>query len=314
MRNKSSLVNFGNVAKQMGLAITPAQARRVEASVAIRSETPESEDISYQHAALAQVFFPRKKTVTDVYESRVGLVSVRISAGVAYSEGQFVPQPIPYGAKSRLVLINLISSAVKTGSPEVEVGHSMHDFMQRLGISGQGSEYRSLRMQMSALAAANVVIGFRDTDGRDKTVKGNLVSEFTMLASRDERQRTLWPQTVTLSREFFNSVKEHAVPLDLRAVQAIKGSALSLDLYSFLAHRLYRIDSPHGLILPWPLLQRQLGPEFKDLRDFRREMRRSLKQVLAVYPAARVDEPEGHDGVRFRQSPPPISRRLVSGV
>ena len=158
MRNKSSLVNFGNVAKQMGLAFTPAQARRVEASVAIRSETPESEDISYQHAALAQVFFPRKKTVTDVYESRVGLVSVRISAGVAYSEGQFVPQPIPYGAKSRLVLINLISSAVKTGSPEVEVGHSMHDFMQRLGISGQGSEYRSLRMQMSALALSLIHI------------------------------------------------------------------------------------------------------------------------------------------------------------
>lgn len=307
------LVRLGKLAKQTGLAITPAQARRAEASVAIRSTPAESEDIGYLYGALAQVYLPRKKVDAPAYEHRVGLVSVRISAGVAYSEGKFIPQPIPYGAKSRLVLINLITSAVKTGSPEVEVGHSLHEFMKRLGISGQGSEYRSLRMQMSALASADVVIGFRDADGRDKTMKGSLVSEFTMLAARDERQRTLWPQTVTLSTEFFNSLQGHAVPLDLRAVQALKGSALSLDLYSFMAHRMYRIQSPNGLVLPWRLLQLQLGAEFKDVRDFRQKFRHSLKQVLAVYPAARVEESTDQDGVRFKQSPPPIPKRQVTG-
>lgn len=308
------LVRAGDTARQMGLVITSTQARRAEASAVIRIDPPEGDSIGYLYGALAQVFLPRKKVEAPIYEHRVGSISVRISADGAYSEGQFVPQSIPYGAKARLVLINLISTAVKTGSPVVDVGHSTNEFMQRLGISRQGSEYRALRTQVAALSAAHVVIGFRDSDGLDRTVKGGIVSQFAMLTTRDERQRTLWPQTVTLSAEFFQSLQGHAVPLDLRAVQALKGSALSLDLYCFMAHRMHRIENPDGLVLPWQLLQLQLGSEFGDVRDFRKKFRHSLKQVLAVYPAARVEESGDQDGIRFRQSPPPVTRRLVSGV
>ncbi len=39
-----------------------------------------------------------------------------------------------------------------------------------------------------------------------------------------------------LSREYFETLVEHAVPLDYRALAALGHSALALDVYTWLAH------------------------------------------------------------------------------
>jgi hypothetical protein len=54
-----------------------------------------------------------------------------------------------------------------------------------------------------------------------------------------------------LSQEFFDTLAVHAVPLDHRALGALKHSALSLDLYTWLAHRLCRVRKPGGVKLSW---------------------------------------------------------------
>jgi DNA invertase Pin-like site-specific DNA recombinase len=55
------------------------------------------------------------------------------------------------------------------------------------------------------------------------------------------------PSTVTLSNEFFESLMgQNALPLDARAIRALQQSAMALDVYTWLAHRLCRIPS-HGL-------------------------------------------------------------------
>ena len=59
---------------------------------------------------------------------------------------------------------------------------------------------------------------------------------------KDADQRVLWPSTVTLSADYFASLQQHAVPLDPRAIAALAGSALALDVYVWLAQRLHRIS------------------------------------------------------------------------
>jgi hypothetical protein len=102
---------------------------------------------------------------------------------------------------------------------------------------------------------------------------------------------------------------EHAVPLDKRALGALQHSALALDCYTWLAHRLCRIEQAAGVRLSWANLHEQFGGEYGDRRDFKRTMKQALNAALAVYPAAKVDSEMG--GIRLRTSPPPVPKTMV---
>ena len=122
----------------------------------------------------------------------------------------------------------------------------------------------------------------------------------------------LWPTTVRLSDEYFTSLVRHAVPLDNRAVAALSGSALCLDIYAWLAQRLHRIPAGRSQTVPWAALKEQFGPEYGRLDHFRSRFAAPLKAVLAVYPEARVDI--GAAGLVLHHSPPPVLRRFLPGA
>ena len=111
---------------------------------------------------------------------------------------------------------------------------------------------------------------------------------------------------MVLSEDYFSSLIESAVPLDNRALQALKGSALALDVYAWLAHRLHRIEG-RGVTLHWKALREQFAQEYQGKdpdKDFKKEFLPALKKVLAVYPQAKVKPVTG--GVLLIGSPPPI--------
>lgn len=98
---------------------------------------------------------------------------------------------------------------------------------------------------------------------------------------RDERLRHL-------STEFYDELVAHAVPIDLRALKALKGSPLALDIYSWLTYRMSYLRKP--CLIPWEALQTQFGADYGRVRDFRRKFLGHLADVLQVYPAARLTE------------------------
>ena len=57
-------------------------------------------------------------------------------------------------------------------------------------------------------------------------------------------QRNLWPSTVTFSNEMYESLKKHAMPINMHIVKAFAGSARKLDLYFWLSYRISNIDGP----------------------------------------------------------------------
>jgi hypothetical protein len=209
-------------------------------------------------------------------------------------------------------MVHLSSEAIRTQSRRVEVGDSTRQFLTALGMQPTGGErggYTIFRKQMEALAACRLTIGMQ-AEGKVVTVDAKPIRRFEAWLQHDGPQQTLWPGVLELSQEFYETLASHAVPLDYRAISALKHSALALDIYTWLAHRLCRINRPEGVKLSWGNLREQFGQEYLDPKNFKREFRDVLRQVLTVYPDARIDGTPG--GLVLKPSSPPISRTIVS--
>jgi len=288
----------------------PATVRRIiRASGNIQQDPPDQTD--FLHSVLCQVGMPRRKTEGRTFERKSGLVSIMLEAGRLWNGRKFTEKPLPYGTRPRLVMVHISSEAIRTQSRTIEIGESMRDFLLKLDIDPTGGtrgNYTMFRKQMEALAACRLTIGM--TDGvRAVTVDAKPIKEFEAWVTFDGKQRGLWPGELELSEEFFQTLAHHAVPLDHRALGALKHSALALDIYTWLAHRLCRIRKADGIMLSWGNLRDQFGQEYRDPKNFKKEFRQSLRQVLVVYPEAQIESTTG--GLIMKSSKPPLPKTTV---
>jgi len=290
------------------LTLSSRQQRLLDAAVSIRQSPPDR--IDFLHSVQCQCGIPYKNPGDGVLEwdRKQGNASLRIEAGSAIDPrtGDFVRLGLPYGEKPRLVLIHLATEAVRTGSPIVDVEESMTAFARSLGLETNGQQLRALKDQLARLAAATVRMGVME-EGRAVQVNTQFVSAFDLWFPKQADQRVLWPSTVRLSQEYFESLGQHAVPLDARAVAALASSSMALDVYVWLAQRLHRIPSGKPQFVDWNSLHEQFGQGYDRIRDFRRRFLQTLHQVATAYPTARIT---GDDrGLTLSHSPPPIAPR-----
>lgn len=289
-------------------SLTLHQQKLLEAATEIRSARPNQAD--YLHSVQCQCSLPYRNPGDQIreWDRRQGHAALRVEAGSALDPrtGQFVKLGLPYGEKPRLVLIHLASEAIRTGTPQIDVDDSMTAFARTLGIATNGPQLRELKDQLARLAAATIRLGLIE-EGHAVQINTQIVSAFDLWFPQQPDQRVLWPSTVRLSDEFFRSLARHAVPLDHRAIAALSGSAMALDVYVWLAQRLHRVAAGKPQFVTWLALHEQFGQGFARLRDFRRRFLETLRQVLAVYPTARLTCDER--GVLLHQSPPPIPTR-----
>ena len=152
-----------------------------------------------------------------------------------------------------------------------------------MGMGREGRRYKTLRLQMHALAACRIQLG---VNGR--TFNGQPVEQFdAWLNNGESNQRPLWPGVLRLSEMYYNSLIESAVPLDNRAMLLLKGSSLKLDIYTWMAHRLHRINTTNGLFMRWSMLREQFGHEYQGPdadKNFKKTFLLALKDVMQAYP------------------------------
>lgn len=292
---------------------TPAKTRRrpdsitklINAGVGIDLDAPESEQLTYMHSIMCQVGLPRSAVFGDEFERVCGNAALGLDVGRVWNGKMFVRQPLPFGPWPRLIMAYLNTEALRSQSPEIDVCDSASAFIRRLGKTPNGgvrSTYTSFRKQMLSLSACHMTLGFTVGE-KATTYYGKPVKQFEAWLSNEPNQRTLWPACITLSQDYFDSLNEHAVPLDLRALDALSGSALAMDAYAMLAQRLRRIEG-RPVVLHWKNLHAQFGQEYADPKNFKRAFLSALKKVLVVYPKAKVKVVTG--GILMMASPPPV--------
>ena len=283
--------------------------RLLDAAEAIRCE-PEPDTILFQHSVLCQTTLPYRNPGESVrsWERVNGSVHLKLKAGEALHPelGRLVEIGLPYGTKPRLILAHLNTEALRYGSPEIEVESSLTSFVKRLQLSNSGRNISVIKDQLARLAASHITLGIMN-GGEAITINSQIVTAFNIWFPKDGEQRVLWPSKVKLSQEYFNSLTKHAVPLDDRALMALSGSAMALDVYAWLAQRLHRIERGKRTFIPWTALKAQFGWHYKRLIDFRPEFRKTLRDVHSQYRAADVEL--DRRGMTLRHSPPPVRGR-----
>lgn len=283
----------------------------IETSADIMGAPPEGDTLAFMHSIFCQVGLPRSKQKGREFTRKNGRAWLMVQAGaIDDGEGQ-VMQPLPYGAFPRLALAHISTYAVRRKTPEILLGETVQDFLKNIGMSDDGRRYTTLRTQMSALAAARLQMGFSGQTYSGQPVKRyHAWNKNKWRRGENTRQQSFWPGKIELSQEYYATLLETAVPVDLRAMLELSNSALALDIYFWFAHRLHRLSAP--IVIHWRSLRQQFAQEYTGPeadKNFKKAALVALKSVLMVYPRADVKPVQG--GLRLAPSPAPVAPRVI---
>ena len=287
---------------------------------AVAGETPSP---SFLHSALCAMSLPVRRPVDE-------------HAPIIRQDGQYTlvinPKPVvdargdrqslrslgvPYGSLPRLVLIHIMTEAVRTKSRHIRLGETFTDWMRRMGFRtisyGPRGSATLIREQLDRLLACEWMIRWdHATEQGDhefgiKEIK--LTNEYTGV---DRGNRTFLRE-ILMTEPFFEHLREHAVPLNETAIRQIRDSATALDLYSWLAYRLPRLNPKRPATLSWQQLAVHFGNDGRHIRKFRQTIRDAWeRQVSAVYPEARAEFDT--TVIRLHASPAPLQQKPVRGA
>lgn len=276
---------------------TRAALKLIEAAVQIGMERATEQDAAYMARELVQCTLPHKNPGNvEAWTRTNGNLTLAIQAGFDVKNRK--SYGYPYGTIPRLLLFWMTSEAVKTKSRRLELGCSLGNFMRELGLNpdngtGKRSDARRLREQVEKLFQARISFHrHAETESRqghawlnmEVAPEGELWWDI-----KNPDQTALWGSWIELGEKFFRAITAAPVPVDIRALKAIKRSPLALDLYAWLSHEAYRAHkSGRGRFVAWPLLMQQLGAEYRDPKDFGKKARAALKKVQLVYPALKL--------------------------
>jgi Plasmid encoded RepA protein len=214
----------------------------------------------------------------------------------------------PYGVLPRMLVTWMATEAVRTKDRTLVLGGSLSSFLHTLGLhraGGAKGNIRRLRDQMTRLFGARLVV-YGMTERFDAMAAMALADGYQLWWSPQRpADEPLWQSTVTLSEPFFRSVIEAPVPVDLTALRTLRGSALRLDIYTWLTYRMSYLRKP--TTVPWESLAFQFGGDYKQLRQFKANFLRQLAAVRIIYPAVKVEP--SPSGLVLRPSPSHVRAR-----
>jgi hypothetical protein len=272
-------------------------------------DAKEAGALGYMARALVQATLPHSKPDSNEFERRNG----------AFTLVMLAPSKVglPYGVIPRLMMAWMTTEVVRTKRRELVLGDSMSEFMRQLDMNPTGGRWGSitrLRDQSRRLFTTSVSCFY---DGTDAAGEGGFrIADRHMLwwDPQSPEQRSLFNSTVMLSERFYDEVRTSPIPIDMRAMKALKKSPLALDIYFWLTYRLSYLRQAR--LIPWAALQMQFGASYgsdgQGLRDFKRAFLRELKKVAILYPKAKAKEEEGGLHLQPSATHIPAQLKLVS--
>lgn len=202
---------------------------------------------------------------------------------------------VPYGTYPRLILSWLSTEVVKKNNREIILGESLSDFMKKLGLLVTGGRWGTIarfREQLKKLFSSHIQFTYYSKKEGSFIVANMSIAEKAHIFwdPAKPEQIDLFKSKVTLSENFFDEIIKAPIPVDIRAINVLKDSSLSLDIYFWLTYRLSYLAS--SMLITFDQLQMQFGGGYADTSqgkyEFKRKFLIQLRNVLAIYPEAKV--------------------------
>jgi len=269
-----------------------------------------AEGISFQYVPLIQCSFPHA-------DPKQATSFTRKNGWLELTLGTTRPDAgLPYGVPARLLTIYCTSEAVRTHSPEIYLGRTVHDFLRRLDVPITRGPRGSLSVysnQLLRLIRSTLTIDENIRDGAGRAglhIRQALFVEEAQLWWDEPEGRVGEGSSLVLSSVLFHSILERSAPLATQAIKRLRKSPMDLDVYAWLVHRLFHLHKPS--MVSWQQLSEQFGHNYRERRTFRRFFLDSLKRVAAVYPEAKLKVSDA--GVLLLPSRPHLAQAKAPAI
>lgn len=290
-------------------------AKLIQAATEIQMDGPADHDKAFLARQLVQTTLPHADPgAVPVWSRSNGNVTLLIQQGYK-SNGEGIGHP--YGTLPRLIMYWMTTEAVRTKNARLVLGDSLAAFMEELGLDSRSKGPRSdrvrLEQQMRRLFAARISFeGTLQADGAGaEMVEYMPIARRTVFwwSQKDPAQKALWESYVELDSEFFAAITANPVPVDLRALRALKRSPLALDLYSLLTYQAFRASKTgRPIYMTWRQMQTALGTSYASHTDLKKSIKLALAKIGAVYPGLEIGDRDGGIEV-LPESTPAIASR-----
>jgi hypothetical protein len=210
----------------------------------------------------------------------------------------------PYGVIPRYLLTWITTEAVKTHSRVLDLGDSLAGFLRQLGLNSSGASGKRTMEQLSRLVSASLHIeDARHRPGGRYQLRGenfSVASSYDLwFGINDPEAPTLLPSTITLSESFYAETRRAPVLLDPRALKAMAGSPMRIDMYTWLQFRTRNLAK--ASVVSWAQLQNQFGADYKAARQFKSAFLRQLDEVQLFFPERTITVLK--NGIRLNARP-----------
>lgn len=284
------------------MSLTPQQDKLLDAATAIQLDRASAKDAAFLARQFIQATLPHRDPKADTWSRKNGNFALGLQAGFNHLTGQSFG--LPYGTIPRLVLFWITTEALRTKQRRLELGETLAQFMREVGLDpsrgGKRSDAKRLQEQMRRLFQARIsFIQSNLHGGKGEATLNMEIAPRTVLwwDVRNPEQGTLWKSWIELGESFFEAITAAPIPVDTRALKALKRSPLSLDLYALCCYEAYRVQKTRKpRFLAWRSLMLQLGSTYHGKRaehDFQKECAKALRKIQAVMPSLKIDIVEG---------------------
>jgi hypothetical protein len=289
-------------------SISPQKMKLISIAGDIRLD-PDKTESAFMARQLVQATLPHKNPGdVPAWSRKNGALTLTIRPGWDEKKEKLIGYP--YGTIPRLLLFWITTEAIRTKNPRIELGNNLAQFMETLGLNPRGGGKRSdvKRLQNQMVRLFQSSISFNQSIGGRTTWLNMHVAPKGMLwwDEKKPNQATLFENWIQLGEDFFNAITSAPVPLDMRALKALKRSPLSLDLYVWATYTAYQTQKTgQSRSLSWEILHEQFGAEYSDVKNFSKKAWMALLKIRAVYPELNIERVRG--GVNVLPSKPSIT-------